>query len=188
MIRSNLPIPFLYRLRLQTGAAARRVGSAAASSTEHSAAGKPVNARQAAARRGGSATDAEQLWQDFVDQYEEFTGVLCAAAQYGCDDKKEAQYAQMRRWFVSHYYRIAARVRPFLEAEFAGDREQGELLPMISDYAGQKRALDVLEALFMPLSLRIVLSHDTGNLIPHIARISDAVYQCHAEHQKLNKG
>lgn len=183
MIRSNLPLPFLYRLRLQAGSAARRMG---AMSTYHSApstAGKPINARQTAARRAGSATDAEQLWQDFVDQYEEFTSVLCAAAQHGCDDKKEAQYAQMRRWFVSHYYRIAARVRPYLSQEFSGEQETGVLLPMIADYAGQKRTLDVLEALFMPLTLRIVLSHDTGNLIPHIARISEAVYRCHEERQ-----
>ncbi len=186
MIRSNLPIPFLYRLRLQAGSAARRVGGASSYQSPAGASGKPINARQAAARRGGSATDAVQLWQDFVEQYEEFTGVLCAAAQYGCDDKKEAQYAQMRRWFVSQYYRIAARVRPYLDEEFTHDREQGEVLPMITDYAGQKRALDMLEALFMPLTLRIVLSHDTGNLIPHIARISEAVYKCHEERQGLN--
>ncbi len=188
MIRSNLPIPFLYRLRLQAGSAARRVGAMSPSHTEPHTVGKPINARQTAARRAGSATDAEQLWQNFVDQYEEFTGVLCAAAQYGCDDQKEAQYAQMRRWFVSHYYRIAARVRPYLAEEFADERGQGEMLPMITDYAGQKRALDVLEALFMPLTLRIVLSHDTGNLIPHIARISEAVYRCHEEHSETNEG
>ncbi len=186
MIRSNLPLPFLYRLRLQTGSAARRAAASSAHHTEQEASGKPVNARQSAARRGGSATDAMQLWQNFVEQYEEFTAVLCAAAQYGCDDKKEAQYAQMRRWFVSSYYRIAGRVRPYLDKEFANPEEQDEVLPMISDYAGQKRALDVLEALFMPLTLRVVLSHDTGNLIPHIARISDAVYRCHEEHRGAN--
>lgn len=183
MIRSNLPIPFLYRLRLQASSAARRMGAMSSYHGTAGTAGKPLNARQAAARRGGSATDAEQLWQEFVAQYEEFTGVLCAAAQYGCDDKKEAQYAQMRRWFVSHYYRIAARVRPYLDMEFAEERGRGELLPTITDYAGQKRTLDVLEALFMPLTLRVVLSHDTGDLIPHIARISEAVYRCHEEHQ-----
>ncbi len=183
MIRSNLPLPFLYRLRLQAGAAARRAASGARYRGAGDAPGRAAYARQAAARRTGSATDAAQLWEDFVEQYERFMGVLCAAAQYGCDPSRESEYAQMRRWFVGNYYRIAARVRPYLEAEFAGEEGLPDAGHTIEDYAGQKRVLDPLEALFMPPTLRDVLCHDTGNLIPRIARISETVYLCHEEWQ-----
>ncbi len=189
MIRSNLPLPFLYRMRLQAGSAARRAQSSLVNYREArdgGGSGRPVNARQLAAKRG-VAGDANQLWLDFVDQYERFTGILCAAAQYGCDVAKESEYAQMRRWFVANYYRIAARVRPALDEEFAGDLQQSVSLPMVTDYAGQKRVLDVLEALFLPPTLRDVLRHDTGNLIPHIARISGVVYHCHDEWQQEQK-
>ena len=56
-----------------------------------------------------------------------------------------------------------------------------DVLPSVVDYAGQKRSLDALEALFLPPTLREVLKHDTGDLIPRVARISEAVYRCHAE-------
>ncbi len=180
MIRSNLPLPFLYRLRLQAGAAARRALSASPvdyrRSRSQPGGARPAGARSLAIRRAATS-DTAQAWLNFIDQYEAFTDVLCAAAKTGCDGQKENEYAQMRRWFVANYYRTAARVRPYLEAEGG---EGGEP-PSITDYAGQRRALDVLEALFLPATLRDVLRQDTGDLIPRVARISEAVYRCHAD-------
>ncbi len=167
MIRSNLPLPFLYRLRLNAGAAARRAAAPASAR----------NVRQAAARRP-AAGSAGQLWQDFIDRYESFTGVLCAAAKSGCDAARESEYALLRRWFVGNYYRIAGRLRPALDAEF-GDEVLSA--PRIVDYAGQARALDPLEALFLPPTLSDVLTQDSGDLIPRIVRISAAVYRCYAD-------
>ncbi len=163
MIRSNLPLPFLYRLRLRAGAA-RREASA------------PARAARAAARRP-LPSDAAGVWLHFIGQYERFTETLCAAAKNGCDPAKESEYAQMRCWFVANYYRTSARLRPELEREFGAECAG----PSIADYAGQKRSLDALEALFLPATLREVLKHDTGDLIPRVARISEAVYRCHAE-------
>ncbi len=167
MIRSNLPLPFLYRLRLRAGDAARR------------AAAPPATYRPArsAVRRTALGSPQAQAWLQFIGQYELFTEVLCAAAKNGCDSRKETEYARMRCWFVANYYRTAARVRPALEEEFGA--EAGT--PSIADYAGQKRTLDALEALFLPPTLREVLKHDTGDLIPRVARISEAIYRCHAE-------
>jgi hypothetical protein len=166
MIRSNLPLPFLYRLRLRAGAAARRAVSS------------PVSLRQArSASRRPSPANAAQVWLHFIDQYELFTEILCAAAKNGCDSRKESEYAQMRCWFVGNYYRMSARVRPDLEAEFQAESAG----PSVVDYAGQKRSLDALEALFLPPTLREVLKHDTGDLIPRVARISEIIYRCHAE-------
>ncbi len=179
MIRSNLPLPFLYRLRLRAGAAARRATTPPVNYRQtrpQTSPGRPAGARSAAIRRAANG-NAAQVWLNFIDQYEVFTEVLCAAAKNGCDSRKESEYAQMRRWFVGNYYRTAARVRPYLEAEF-GD---GDVLPSVVDYAGQKRSLDALEALFLPPTLKEVLKHDTGDLIPRVARISEAVYRCHAE-------
>jgi hypothetical protein len=185
MIRSNLPLPFLYRFRLQAGSAARRAQSSLVNyrqARDGAASGRSLGSRPNAARR--TAGDAGQLWADFVDQYECFTGVLCAAAQLGCTVERESEYAQMRRWFMANYYRLAARVRPYLDEEFAAELQPGEAAsPTVTDYAGQKRSLDVLEALFLPPTLRDVLRYDTGNLIPHIARISSVVYQCHEDWQ-----
>lgn len=154
MIRSNLPLPFLYRLRLRAGAAARRAAAA------------PY-------RRPQGGEDV-QAWLRFVDHYERFTEVLCAAAKNGCDARKENEYAQMRFWFMGNYSRTAARIRLALEAEFEAEGSG----PSIADYAGQKRTLDALEALFLPPTLRGVLAHDTGDLIPRIARISEVIYGC----------
>ena len=179
MIRSNLPLPFMYRLRLRAGAAASRATASLVGyrqSRPQASSARPASARSAAIRRTASG-DAAQAWLNFIDQYEVFTEVLCAAARNGCDSRKESEYAQMRRWFVTNYCRTAARVRPYLEAEFGG----ADLLPSVVDYAGQKRSLDALEALFLPPTLREVLKHDTGDLIPRVARISEAVYRCHAE-------
>ena len=184
MIRSNLPIPFLYRLRLQAGAAAKR---AAASPVDYrqprpdDVNSRPLKARSTAARRGALG-DAGQFWLDFIDQYQTFTDMLCAAAKSGCDSRKESEYAQMRRWFVGNYYRVTGRVRPYLDAEFAG-----ETLPVVVDYAGQKRTLDALEALFLPPALRDLLKQDTGDLIPRVARVSEAVYRCHADWESAQK-
>ena len=165
MIRSNLPLPFLYRLRLRAGAAARRATSASTRTVARAAVRRSV------------PNDAASVWLCFTEQYERFTEVLCAAAKDGCDPRKEAEYAQMRGWFVGNYYRLAARLRPELEQEFASENAG----PSIADYAGQKRTLDALEALFLPPTLREVLRHDTGDLIPRVARISEVVYRCHAE-------
>lgn len=181
MIRSNLPLPFLYRLRLQAGAAARRATASPVDYRQRrpgSASGRPASARSAAIRAAGG--DAAQVWLNFIDQYEAFTANLCAAAKSGCDGRKESEYAQMRRWFVANYYRTAARVRPYLEAEFGG----GDVLPSVVDYAGQRRSLDALEALFLPPTLKEVLKHDTGDLIPRVARISEALYRCDADWQE----
>ena len=177
MIRSNLPLPFLYRLRLQAGAAARRAMSPPVNYRDARTAGggRPAAARPAARRAG--VGDVAQFWLLFIEQYQTFTDVLCASAKTGCDSRRESEYAQLRRWFVANYYRTASRVRPYLEAEFG----ETDALPSIVDYAGQKRALDALEALFLPPTLREVLKHDTGDLIPRVARISEAIYRCHAE-------
>ncbi len=179
MIRSNLPLPFLYRLRLQAGAAARQATSSPVNYRQtrpQTASARPASARSAAIRRAATG-DAAQFWLHFIDQYEAFTNILCAAAKTGCDGPEESEYAQLRRWFVSNYYRSAARIRPYLLTEFG----ELDILPSVVDYAGQKRSLDALEALFLPPTLREVLKHDTGDLIPRIARISEAVYRCHAD-------
>jgi len=180
MIRSNLPLPFLYRLRLQAGAAARRAMSPSVNyraSRPSAGAGRPTAARTATLR--AAVGDPAQLWQLFIAQYEAFTEVLCASAKTGCCSQKESEYSQLRCWFVANYSRMAFRVRPYLEAEFG----QVASLPSIVDYAGQKRSLDALEALFLPPTLREVLKHDTGDLIPRVARISEAIYRCDAEWQ-----
>ena len=180
MIRSNLPLPFLYRLRLRAGDAARRATAPDDYRKTRPELGSGRTASRSATRRP-AVGDAAQVWLHFIERYELFTEVLCAAAKNGCDSRKESEYAQMRCWFVANYYRVAGRVRPDLEAEFKTDVSAS---PSIMDYAGQKRTLDALEALFLPATLREVLTHDTGDLIPRVARISEVIYRCHAEWER----
>ena len=104
------------------------------------AAGRSVNARQAAARRPVTAPP-RRLWQDFIDQYEAFTGVLCAAAKSGCDPHEESEYAQLRRWFVANYYRLAARLRPALDAEFGGDGRRAHRPSRITPVSSERSIL-----------------------------------------------
>lgn len=178
MIRSNLPIPFLYRLRLRASSAARRAQSSLVQYRQPRGVETHGHLRPLAARRT-AGSDAAAFWAEFIDQYERFTDVLCAAAKTGCDGRTESEYAQVRCWLVANYYRIAARLRPYLETEFAAS--DAVETPVVVDYAGQKRAFDVLEALFLPPTLRALLTHDSGDLIPRVARISEAVYRCHSE-------
>ena len=168
MIRSNLPLPFLYRLRLQAGSAARQAQSSLVNYRQPRL-GESAT-RSTATRSGGSrrgvAGDSGQVWQEFIEQYERFTDILCAAAKSGCDDRKESEYARLRYWFVGHYYRLAARIRPALDAEFQQETAPFYIAPVVVDYAGQKRALDPLEALFLPVTLRDVFAQDSGDLFP----------------------
>jgi len=174
MIRSNLPLPFLYRLSLRAGSAARKPAAESA--------GRTANPRQAAPRRP-AVGDAAQLWLNFIDHYEQFTDVLCAAAKSGCDPRRESEYAQLRRWFVANYYRLSARLRPALEGEFSPQ----EIGLRVADYSGQTRPLDALEALFLPSSLRATLGQDDGGLIPRVARVSEVVYRCHSDWEAERK-
>lgn len=98
-----------------------------------------------------------------------FTGLLCAAARFGCDRPREAEYSVLRRWLLAHYPKVAPTLRHYLEAEFSDIAPQGPtVIPEI----------DILEAIFREESLSDLLDDDQGDLIPVIGRISEAVYQC----------
>ncbi|MDQ2799584.1 MAG: hypothetical protein M3Y13_08085, partial [Armatimonadota bacterium] len=64
MIRSNLPLPFLYRLRLRAGAAARRATTPPVNYRQtrpQTSPGRPAGARSAAIRRAANG-NAAQVW------------------------------------------------------------------------------------------------------------------------------
>jgi hypothetical protein len=181
MIRSNVPLPLLYRLRLRASWVARRAGARlsyghqrGSSETE-----RAVWARKGTVRRG-TLGYSPQIWSEFVEEYERFTSALCCAAKSGPTAEVERDYAKARRWCARNYALIAHRIRPYLDAEFTGDDKRTDCVSVIVDYAGQKREIDVLESLFMPATLNDMLQGDHGDLLPRIHRISSAVYRCHA--------
>lgn len=49
---------------------------------------------------------------------------------------------------------------------------------VIRDYAGQPRAVDALEELFLPQTLKDLLNKDNGWLLPRLAQLSEAIYRC----------
>jgi hypothetical protein len=122
-----------------------------------------------------------------VGHYERFTDALCSGAKDGCTSSVERDYATAKRWFERHYAVVATRIRPYLDVEFSAEvavganpRLSATGVSKIADYSGHKRENDALEILFRAPTLREMLRRDSGDLIPRIARISEAVYRCHA--------
>jgi hypothetical protein len=173
MIRSNVPMPLLFRLRMRANWVARRAQSGLTSYRQRGGfeAERAIWTKKVGGRQAAECSPA--LWSEFVDQYEKFTGALCSAAKDGCTAVVEREYASARRWFGHYYPVVATRVRPFLDAEFEVDAANAVT-------AMSKRQKDALESMFQSASLRDMLQRDNGDLIPRIARISDAVYRCHA--------
>lgn len=163
MIRSNVPMPLLFRLRMRANWVARRAQSGLISHRQRSGveAERAIWARKVAGR-SKTAECTPALWTEFVDHYERFTGALCGAAKDGCTVAREHEYASARRWFTRHYASAAPRLRPYLEAEFGKSSE------------------DALQSLLKSTTLLDMLQKDNGDLIPTIARVSEAVYRCDA--------
>jgi hypothetical protein len=177
MIKSNLPIPFLYRLRLRD-----RSGRSEAEGTllefRFAASSRHVR-RSQAGRRPARMCTSELFLKEFIREYERFTGVMCTAAMSGCGVRCEKEYVKARGWFISHYYRIAPTLRPFfLELQDDADRACSISL---RDYAGQMRSIDPLEQLFVFQTLKELLSSDDGSLLPRMEKLSEAVYRCMEE-------
>jgi hypothetical protein len=116
--------------------------------------------RQSAKRNG--------QWQIFVEKFEQFTGVLCAAAQHGITQGSEQEYLGLRTWFLENYYEHAAMLRPHM-----GSNTEDSL----AESAGSPgSAMDRFEAIFLPRTLKELLTHDDGGLISLVSRVSHAVY------------
>jgi hypothetical protein len=117
---------------------------------------------------------------DFLREYERFTGVLCSAAMSGCGVRYEKEYVKARSWFIAHYYRIEPTLRPyFVDIQESSDHSTGGIA--LRDYAGQMRFVDPLEQLFVYRTLKDLLSSDDGSLLPRMERLSEAVYRCMEE-------
>ena len=110
-----------------------------------------------------SPDNSPQAWQTFVDHFERFTGLLCAAAHMGCSQEHEQEFDQLRQWFSRYYGAVAHRVRPGLRGTF-GDPGPGASTG------------DPFESLIQPMRLSELLQQDEGDLIPRIRSISECVY------------
>jgi hypothetical protein len=166
MIRSNVPVPLLFRLRMRANFMARRAQSRLYSNYRQrsgSDSSKLSLANQVVGRRAMPEC-SPQLWSEFMEQYERFTSALCCAAQYGCNAATEGEYTAVRGWMGSRYAVIARQVRPHLDVEFDGKVHE----------------TDMLLSLFESSSLHDLLHGDHGDLIPRVGRVSNAVYRCHA--------
>jgi len=115
-------------------------------------------------------------WKTFLNRYERFTDILCAAAKNGCSADMESEYDAIRRWFNAEYCRVSERLRPYLLGISAESWSiKTGLVP-----AGRSgfRRVDVLESLFKMTTLQQILDTDKGDLIDRVSLLSDAVYQC----------
>jgi len=117
-----------------------------------------------------AAHERGSSWPTFVDQFEQFTDMLCAAAQYGITPGREQEYMALRHWFTEHYYEHAHRIRPYLDSSQPNAEPTGEA------GAATSRTMDRFEAIFLPRTLAEVLNHDDGNLISLVSQVSSAVY------------
>lgn len=173
-------MPLLFRLRMRANLVARRAQS---SLTRRQRSGIE-NEKAIWTKASGHRADAclPETWSNFVDHYERFTAALCSAAKDGCNSKVEREFSIAKRWFARNYRSVAARVRPYLDVEFDGEGRT-ETVSGIVDYIGGRRNQDVLETLVSASSLKDLLARDTGDLLPRICRISEAVYRCHESFQ-----
>lgn|GEM_PF-4812862 len=115
-------------------------------------------------------------WKTFVNQYEKFTDILCAAAKNGCDEGMEREYDTVRKWFVAEYYCISERLKPYL-AHLNAEVWTLKPVPFPRTRIGFRRA-DILESIFKIPTLKEILDTDAGDLIYNVTRLSEAVYQC----------
>jgi hypothetical protein len=104
-----------------------------------------------------------EAWATFAARYERFTDLLCAAAKNGCDSSVESEYDRLRRWFLDHYDRVAACLRPYLTQEEDGPQS------------------DLFESMLRSSTLQSLLRCDNGELIARVSQISAAVYRCDAD-------
>jgi hypothetical protein len=114
-------------------------------------------------------TSEHSSWGTFVHKFEQFTDVLCVAAQFGVDDRLDQRYRSLRAWFTEHYYHHTSRLRPHLGSDDRGVTTGGHALDAAS-------RMDRFEAIFLPRSLAELLAHDDGNLISLVSDVSRAVY------------
>ena len=172
MIRSNTPHPYLYRQRdarttdIRTTRERTRVVSRPPS-------GVPRSARDR--RKLVTYSHASAPWAEFLDMYETFTDILCAAAKTGCNECLEREYVAVRWWFLQQYPHHAHHVRRLIggSAAFAHATH-----PTVTDMTtGEKRRMDSFESLFIAKTLREVLAGDRGGLISQVSAVSHALYQ-----------
>jgi len=175
MIRSNVPMPLLFRLRMRASLVARRAQAGLVSRRQRSGVEDERAIWTKSAGQHAEACSAE-TWSDFIEHYERFTGALCCAAMDGSNSRVEREFAAAKRWFDKHYGVIASRVRPYLDAEFHADGRAAVV-------RGVRRHEDMLESLLRAPSLKDLLGKDTGDLLPRIGRISEAVYRCNESFQ-----
>ena|SRR5579883_1707002 len=166
MVRSNTPLPFVFRFR--PGSRERAADAASAL--------PPKLLRRG--RAGIAAPSPLQNWRDFVIRYEEFTDLLCVAAKDGCTDRREARYSALRCWLMENYHSVSMKLRPFLaQARLSATPS----FTMVEPFSRRRRPLDAFEALFTATSLADLLVRDGGGLIDHITNLSNAVYACDQE-------
>lgn len=109
------------------------------------------------------------MWNLFVDNFERFTGVLCAAARYGVTPESEQDYLALRTWFLDNYHEHAPRLRMYMSPDIFS-------LALEGGHVTQSRKMDGFEAIFLPLTLSELLEYDNGRLIHLISHVSQAVY------------
>jgi hypothetical protein len=86
-----------------------------------------------------------------LERYERFTSVLCLAAQYGPDTRREQMYTEVREWVRAN---------------------QDGLPPLLS----RAEITTQFFQLFEPETLRELLQSDSGDLIANVGHISEALY------------
>lgn len=164
MVRSNMPLPFIYRFR-----------PGPRKTTDDTTTALPAGRKAANSPQMPAAETVTDTWPDFLSRYEGLTDLICAAAKDGITDRREARYGVLHTWFLANYHAIAPKLRPYL-AE-AGPHEAA-LISLVEPASGRRRQMDGFEVILLSSTLGDLLLRDAGGLIEHLSRLSDAVYRC----------
>ena len=173
LIRTSFPIPPAEQFRLRLELATRR--------TRRALEQRRRDLRFGAQTALRAATDAHDnylrvRWQEdlhreranfdeFYEQYDALVGLLCLAAHEGNSERIETEYKIRRAFFTARYPKIKGYIAEHLLAD------ANDTLPALWG----RRACDAFEAMFSPMSVAILLSTDSGNLIGRMMRANAAL-------------
>ena len=137
MIRSNTPHPYLFRQR-----DSRPIGPRTERDRSRTLGRAPSRVPKSARDRRKllSYSHTGATWTEFLEMYETFTDVLCAAAKTGCTDCLEREYIALRWWFLQEYPHHVLHVRKLISGTAASAQATQ---PTVTDMTtGEKRRMD----------------------------------------------
>ena len=115
MIRSNVPMPLLFRLRMRASLVARRAQTGLLSRRQR---GGVEDERAIWTKSAGRHADAcsPETWSDFIEHYERFTGALADPVASEAGDRRKQRQLHLAHCSRRVDFHVAEQDSPTLPA------------------------------------------------------------------------